>query len=68
MGMGMVLATAEMLKHNCASKTGETTGPNYNEAISALKDMIPKLSKISEQRKNLLKVLKTDESKSWGNG
>eukprot|EP00957_Ditylum_brightwellii_P003522 266877-Ditylum_brightwellii.AAC.1 len=33
MGMGMVLATAEMLKNDNVNQTGETTGTNYNEAI-----------------------------------
>jgi hypothetical protein len=68
MGMGMVLATAEMLKNDNISQTGETTGTNYNEAISALKEVIPNLSKIAEQRKKVLNVLKRDESKSWGDG
>eukprot|EP00957_Ditylum_brightwellii_P040192 3041003-Ditylum_brightwellii.AAC.1 len=38
MEMGMVLATAEMLKNDDVRQTGETTGANYNEAISALKE------------------------------
>eukprot|EP00957_Ditylum_brightwellii_P170554 12983030-Ditylum_brightwellii.AAC.1 len=66
MGMGMILATAEMLKHNYVMQTIETTGTNYNEAKSALKGVIPHLSKIAEQRKKMLKVLNMDESKSWG--
>eukprot|EP00957_Ditylum_brightwellii_P063907 4848614-Ditylum_brightwellii.AAC.1 len=49
--MGMVLATAEMLKNDNVRQTGETTGTNYNEAISAFKEVIPNLSKIVEQRK-----------------
>eukprot|EP00957_Ditylum_brightwellii_P017296 1302982-Ditylum_brightwellii.AAC.1 len=56
MGMGMVLATADMLKNDNVRQTGETTGTNYDEAIAALK------------QKNVLKVLKTDKSKSWGDG
>jgi hypothetical protein len=68
MGMGMVFATSEMLKHNYARQTGETTGANYNEAISALKEVIPNLNNIAEQRKKVLKVLNADESKSWGDG
>eukprot|EP00957_Ditylum_brightwellii_P172125 13104103-Ditylum_brightwellii.AAC.1 len=31
----------------------ETTGANYNEAITALNQVIPKLSKISHQRKKV---------------
>ena len=68
MGMGMVLATAEMLKNDDVRQTMETTGTNYNEAISALKKVIPNSSKIAEQRKKVLEVPKTDESKSWGDG
>jgi hypothetical protein len=33
-----------------------------------LKEVIPNLNNISEQRKKVLKVLNTDESKSWGDG
>eukprot|EP00957_Ditylum_brightwellii_P042058 3185799-Ditylum_brightwellii.AAC.1 len=61
MGIGMVLATAEMLKNDDVKQTMETTGHNYNEAISALKEVIPNLSSIAEQRMKILKVLKTDE-------
>ena len=68
LGMGMVLATAEMLKNDDVTQYMETTGTNYNEAISALDQVITNLSKISDQRKKILKVLKTDESKSWGDG
>eukprot|EP00957_Ditylum_brightwellii_P132460 10101187-Ditylum_brightwellii.AAC.1 len=46
----------------------ETPGTNYNEAISVLKEVILNLSKITEQRKKALEVLKTDQSKSWGDG
>eukprot|EP00957_Ditylum_brightwellii_P137004 10446714-Ditylum_brightwellii.AAC.1 len=46
----------------------DTTGTNYNEAISALEQVIPILRNISDQRKKVLKVLKVDESKSWGDG
>eukprot|EP00957_Ditylum_brightwellii_P163341 12437389-Ditylum_brightwellii.AAC.1 len=56
--MGMVLVTAEMLKNSYVRQTGETTGTNYNEAISALKQVIPNLSKIAEQRKKILQLLK----------
>eukprot|EP00957_Ditylum_brightwellii_P054776 4151065-Ditylum_brightwellii.AAC.1 len=34
----MVLATAEMLKHDYVRQRGETTGTNSNEAISASKE------------------------------
>eukprot|EP00957_Ditylum_brightwellii_P050473 3827704-Ditylum_brightwellii.AAC.1 len=49
--MGMVLATAEMLKNDYVRQTGEMTGTNYNEAITALKQVISNLVKISDQRK-----------------
>ena len=68
MGVGMVLATAEMLENDDVSQTGETTRTNYNDAISALKEVIPNLSKVAEQRKKVLEVLKMDVSKSWGDG
>eukprot|EP00957_Ditylum_brightwellii_P180879 13780213-Ditylum_brightwellii.AAC.1 len=42
------------------------TGTNCYEAISALEKVIPNLSKISDQRKKVLELLKMDESKSWG--
>eukprot|EP00957_Ditylum_brightwellii_P063165 4794736-Ditylum_brightwellii.AAC.1 len=64
--MGMVLATAEAHKSDNVSQTGETTGTDYNEAISALNKVIPNLMSIAEQRKKELKVLTTDESNSWG--
>ena len=51
MGMGMVLATSEMLKNNHMKQTMETARTTYNEAILALKEVIPNLSKISDQRK-----------------
>eukprot|EP00957_Ditylum_brightwellii_P085584 6510011-Ditylum_brightwellii.AAC.1 len=54
-----------MLKNDYVSQTRETTGANYNEAISALEQVIPNLSEISDQRKKVLKVLNTDESKLW---
>eukprot|EP00957_Ditylum_brightwellii_P198376 15116960-Ditylum_brightwellii.AAC.1 len=41
----------------------ETTGTNYNEAITDLKQLIPKISKIPDQRKKVLELLKTDESR-----
>eukprot|EP00957_Ditylum_brightwellii_P112734 8594040-Ditylum_brightwellii.AAC.1 len=53
MGMGMVLVTADMLKNDNGRQTGETTGTNYNDAISALKQVIPNLSKISDQKKKI---------------
>eukprot|EP00957_Ditylum_brightwellii_P060929 4625524-Ditylum_brightwellii.AAC.1 len=68
MGMGMVLATTEKLKSDDIRQTDETTGTNYNEAISALKEVITNLSNIAEQQKKVLEVLKTDESMSWGDG
>eukprot|EP00957_Ditylum_brightwellii_P127070 9687539-Ditylum_brightwellii.AAC.1 len=68
MGMGMVLATAEMLKNDDIRQTGETTGTNYTEAISAVQEVIPNLSNIAEQRKKVFEMLKIDESKSWGDG
>eukprot|EP00957_Ditylum_brightwellii_P193569 14740327-Ditylum_brightwellii.AAC.1 len=46
----------------------ETAGTNNNEAILALEQVISNLSKIADQRNKVLKVLKTDESKSWGDG
>eukprot|EP00957_Ditylum_brightwellii_P009512 718046-Ditylum_brightwellii.AAC.1 len=58
MGMGMVLATAEMLKNDDVRQKEETTGTNYNKAILALKEVIPNLSKIAEQRKKVPEVLK----------
>ena len=59
MGMGIILATAEMLKHDDVRQTGETSRTNYNEAISALKEVIQHLNNIAEQRKKALKVLNT---------
>eukprot|EP00957_Ditylum_brightwellii_P093006 7081172-Ditylum_brightwellii.AAC.2 len=64
MGMGMVLTRAEMLNNDIVRQTGETTGTNYYEAISAFKQVIPHLNKITEKRKKILNLLKTDESKA----
>eukprot|EP00957_Ditylum_brightwellii_P131135 10001815-Ditylum_brightwellii.AAC.1 len=68
MGMGMVLASADMLKNDNVRQSGETAGTNYNEAITALEQVIPNSNNITEQRKKVLKVINMDESKSWGDG
>eukprot|EP00957_Ditylum_brightwellii_P210669 15365242-Ditylum_brightwellii.AAC.1 len=65
MGLGIVLATAEMLK-NDDRQTGETRGTICNEVIFALKEVTSNLSNITEQREKVLKVLNMDASKSWG--
>jgi hypothetical protein len=46
----------------------ETAGTHYNEAIPALREVIPNVSNIDAQRKKVLEALTTDESKSWGDG
>eukprot|EP00957_Ditylum_brightwellii_P158317 12051051-Ditylum_brightwellii.AAC.2 len=68
MGMGVVLAAAEMLKNDYVRQAGEASGTNYNEAIAALKQVMPNFNNISYQRKKVLEVIKRDESRSWGDG
>eukprot|EP00957_Ditylum_brightwellii_P129705 9894350-Ditylum_brightwellii.AAC.1 len=68
MGMGMVLARAEMLNIDIVSQPGENIGTNHNDAILAFNQVITHLNKIVEQRENFLKLLNMDTSKAWGDG
>eukprot|EP00957_Ditylum_brightwellii_P094266 7176881-Ditylum_brightwellii.AAC.1 len=66
--MGVVLAKAEMLDISIVKQIEETLEMNYNEAISAFKQVIPYLNKIVEQMEKVLKLLNTDESNTWDDG
>eukprot|EP00957_Ditylum_brightwellii_P014368 1081377-Ditylum_brightwellii.AAC.1 len=64
MGMGMVLARSKICDNYIVRQTEETSGPNYKEAISAFKQIMPHLNKIVEQREKVCKLLNTNKSKA----